>query len=1211
MLAKFETKSSRVKGVSFHPTRPWILCSLHDGQIQLWDYRVGTLLETFQEHEGPVRSVDFHPSQPLFVSGGDDYKIRVWNYRQKRCLFALLGHLDYIRTVCFHPECPWILSASDDQNIRIWNWQSRECLTVLAGHNHYVMSAQFHPKEDLVISASLDQTIRVWDISGLRQSRTKAPGQLPQPSGVIGRLGSEILGVVKYVLEGHERGVNWASFHPELPLIVSGSDDRQIKIWRYNEIKAWEIDNLRGHTNNVSCVIFHPKEDLIISDSEDHSIRVWDGTKRIALQTFMRAHDRFWIITAHKTQNLLAAGHDTGAVVFKLRRERPPLVVNNNQCFYVKDRYYRIRDFGDNNRDTALFPVTRGPASINTAPRTMCYNTLNTSQNNVLIHTQADGGSYELLVFSLDNNNKQQPDIRSGVAKSVCFTTRNRFITLEDDNTILIKNLENQVTKRVTLPLSGVQSVYFGGCSGRVLLKTDEHMVLYDYSSGQILGDLTVSNVKRISWDKKCTRVAIVCKQGITIANKDLKSVCNVTDPLRIKDAIWDDRGALLYSTLSQVKYLLPSGEQGIVRSLDEPIYLVTIKGNSLFAFNRDNNVCKLEIDPTEYLFKLALEQNHYREAIRIIKDQKVDGQAIVSYLQRRGFEDIALHFVQEPRARFNLAIRCGNLEIALECAHILDETEIWNTLATEALRQGNHQIVEMAYQKTKAFEKLSFLYLITGNMDKLRKMLKIAEMRGDIMSRFHNCLYLGDVEGRINILKEVGQYTLAYITASTYGITEEAEMLKNKLIEDGLPVPELNPNAELLMPPVPLTQEGNWPLLETPKSTFDRVMEEEEKGIPEEDVENEFKKAKEEEGTGWSDDDMGIEDEFQVEGEEQNGWGDDLDLDMGDTDIPVETKHEDTQDSIPKYGNNSSQKWCQDSSLAHDHASAGSIDTVVQLLNRQIGVVNFEPLQESILGAYTSVHATLPGFPGLSSLSTPLYRFSNDSTSLPLSVFRVEHLTQLMKVGHRLFQAGKFEETLSAFRHLILAIPMMVVDTKEEEAALKDMLENSREYITAVLIEFARRESKSDVPRSLALSYYMTHCQLLPAHLLLALNLAMVAAFKVENYIDAARFANRILSNPEINNPKNASLEQKARKVLIRSEKEGRNTVTVSYEPDKHFVIHGSDLIPLYDSENMLKCPYCGSCYVEKDKNSLCNICTLSQVGAETLGLVTISPHH
>jgi len=44
---------------------------------QLWDYRMGTLIDRFDEHDGPVRGVHFHKSQPLFVSGGDDYKIKV------------------------------------------------------------------------------------------------------------------------------------------------------------------------------------------------------------------------------------------------------------------------------------------------------------------------------------------------------------------------------------------------------------------------------------------------------------------------------------------------------------------------------------------------------------------------------------------------------------------------------------------------------------------------------------------------------------------------------------------------------------------------------------------------------------------------------------------------------------------------------------------------------------------------------------------------------------------------------------------------------------------------------------------------------------------------------------------------------------------------------------------------------------------------------
>lgn len=54
MLVKFETSSKRVKGLSFHPQRPWILSSLHTGVIQLWDYRMGTLMEEFHEHEGQI-----------------------------------------------------------------------------------------------------------------------------------------------------------------------------------------------------------------------------------------------------------------------------------------------------------------------------------------------------------------------------------------------------------------------------------------------------------------------------------------------------------------------------------------------------------------------------------------------------------------------------------------------------------------------------------------------------------------------------------------------------------------------------------------------------------------------------------------------------------------------------------------------------------------------------------------------------------------------------------------------------------------------------------------------------------------------------------------------------------------------------------------------------------------------------------------------------
>ena len=61
-----------------------------------------------------------------------------------------------------------------------------------------------------------------------------------------------------------------------------------------------------------------------------------------------------------------------------------------------------------------------------------------------------------------------------------------------------------------------------------------------------------------------------------------------------------------------------------------------------------------------------------------------------------------------------------------------------------------------MCYQRTKNFDKLSFLYLITGNLEKLRKMMKIAEIRKDSSAQFQTALYLGDAAERVKVLKVI-----------------------------------------------------------------------------------------------------------------------------------------------------------------------------------------------------------------------------------------------------------------------------------------------------------------------------------------------------------------------------------------------------------------------------------------------------------------------
>lgn len=70
-----------------------------------------------------------------------------------------------------------------------------------------------------------------------------------------------------------------------------------------------------------------------------------------------------------------------------------------------------------------------------------------------------------------------------------------------------------------------------------------------------------------------------------------------------------------------------------------------------------------LQVDTTEYTFKLALMHRKFDQVLAMIRNSQLTGQSIIAYLQQKGFPEVALHFVKDERTRFNLAIECGNIE--------------------------------------------------------------------------------------------------------------------------------------------------------------------------------------------------------------------------------------------------------------------------------------------------------------------------------------------------------------------------------------------------------------------------------------------------------------------------------------------------------------------------------------------------------------------
>jgi coatomer protein complex subunit alpha (xenin) len=862
--------------------------------------------------------------------------------------------------------------------------------------------------------------------------------------------------------------------------------------------------------------LFHPHQDLIISIGEDKTIRVWDLNKRTSVQSFKRENDRFWVIAAHPQINLFAAGHDNGVMVFKLERERPASALSQNgKLYYItKEKHVRSYDFASNSESPSMVSLKKF-GSPWMPPRSISHNP---AENAILVTSPADGGSYELVNLPKDASGAVEPtDTKRGNGDSAVFVARNRFAVFSAANQqIDIRDLQNSITKSIKPP-TGTTDISFAG-HGTLLLVTATSVVLYDIQQKKQLGELAVNGVKYVVWTSDYSHAALLSKHNVTIVTRQLQQISTLHETIRIKSATWDDTGVLLYSTLNHVKYTLMNGDNGIICTQEQTTYLVKVKGWNLYCLDRTAKPKIIKIDPTEYRFKLALVKRNYEEMLNIIKTSKLVGQSIISYVQKKGYPEIALQFVQDPQTRFELALECGNLEVAVEMAKTLDRQQLWERLGSEALSHGNHQIVEMAYQKQRSFDKLSFLYLASGDRDKLRRMAKIAEHRGDMQSLFQNTIYLGDIEKRIEMLKEADQYALAYLAAKSNGMEEEAASIleASGISEDQVRLPKHAAATSRPKAVVP-TFKINWPVKNTGASAFEKVLlgeaGDEEFAAANAYDEDDLAEPGVEKAAGFEDD----EDEA-----DPDGW------DMGeDVDAEGESDFVNVEAVEAGAGSSEADLWARNSPIAADHIAAGSYETAMQLLNRQIGAVNFKSIQWRFEEIYAASRTFLPANPGLPPLINYIRRTVDETNSrkfLPLIPRDLESIIATeFQAGKTQMRTNKLDEGVTSFRRILQLLMVNAVKSANEVDEAKKLIHTAAQYTIGMTIELERRKlvnSQTDISslseenrkRALELSAYFTIPEMEPAHITLALYAAMNFAHKNKQLSSALSFANSLI---------------------------------------------------------------------------------------------------
>jgi coatomer protein complex subunit alpha (xenin) len=1246
MKRKFDLKTSKVKGICFHKTRQnWIAIGLFTGELQIWDFRNGFMIAEFKEGDACIRSIDFHPLQSLVVGGGDDFIIRGYDYAESKKAFELKGHVDFIRTVQFHNELPWVLSCSDDQTIRIWNWQSKSQLSVITGHGHYVMCARFHHTKDLIVSGSLDSTLRIWDFSRLKSKFSSS-------HGTVYMLSNDVEPLV--VTETHVKGINWVEFHPTEDMIVTCSDDKSIKLWKFSPSGAYEHQNFHGHTNNVSSVVFTKDGKHLISNSEDNYLRLWD-LNGLSLAKVSFGDERQWALGMHPELPLVASGGDKSLTILSLMSERIQYEIKGNLVIFYSmiDRTLKAFERSSGVCVNLNFPLNHSE-SKESSDRVKAH---------FLIINQFAHGPTCSGILALKNNTDKNCYVFNGVIgggftggllkmKRGIFISAEKMLVLSDTGLIKQYRVQGQaLLNDLTLPYE-VDDI-FQGALGKVFIKSKERLIYYDILAKTEIFSIEEDDfkeTKKIVWNSTKNLFAVLTRFGIYIYDKRGKKRAGKKEEARIKSAIWSPDGSFFYNTHEHIKYILRDGEIGLVRSIDKIIFLAFCLSNKLIVFDVNENFEELELDTSEIEFKNALAKNSIEDIKRILKEKQFLGKSMIAFLLSKKYNIIALQLTKDKETAFYLALHSGNLLKAFEISRELDQREKFILLAEEAMKHGNPSLSEICLQLSFNNDKLLSHYAITGDQNSMRKL----EFK-DPIKQFNKTLYTGDIKERIRILTEAGQIALAYATAKTYGIKENVIKLEKAYpeLKSQIKLPE---KATMFLPPKPIVSDhttslrilDSWPTKEiTDEITAvkDDPSADEDEEVEKETYFNIQNNSKIDSHLQKSHSEINNKNSGSIYGkpvsgsisskvqnatlnagievnpdEAEDAWG--VDNDFAYQEFDAEEQIRDESESVRVTNHISGQtavfyeeedqlekKIKKSSSLSWEHFAIGNIETGIKLLRTQIGLKSTAAIRKLVLEftASSSFFSNIGVSPNSSFKNYLIAESGNQiNNKYDFGYFKIKY-DQMMQAVTK----AKIQEALDTTKQILLPIIFAKVSSKSEADMLELYKKRVLHYSVALRAKLSN-DKEANLKRKIELCFVMALCNLEPAHKILILQIVINTFVKLENYFHALCVIRRFLKiceeNPSITKEDNIT---KMKKMLVVCEQKGKNAI--EYEFKEKYLYDDSilnriefDNLKFYPDESISKqlvnCPFDESSYNSTLKGEVCKFCDTCEIGYESV---------
>ncbi|KAK2184091.1 hypothetical protein NP493_283g04003 [Ridgeia piscesae] len=732
-----------------------MLASLYNGNVHIWNHEAQQLIKSFEVCDLPVRAAKFVARKNWIITGSDDMHLRVYNYNTLERVNQFEAHSDYLRSIAIHPTQPYILSSSDDMLIKLWDWEKKwTCTQVFEGHTHYVMQIVINPKDNNTFaSGSLDRTVKVW------------------------QLGSS---TPNFTLEGHEKGVNCVDYYcgGDKPYLISGADDRVAKIWDYQNKTC--VQTLEGHAQNVAAVAFHPELPIILTGSEDGTVRVWHANTYRLESTLNYGLERVWTVVCRKGSNNVALGYDEGSIMIKLGREEPAMSMDmNGKIIWAKHaelQQANIKSMGEQGvADGERLPLAvKDMGSCEIYPQTIAHN-----PNGRFVVVCGDGEYIIYTAMALRNKS-------FGSAQEFVWSHEASMYAVRESNSS-IKIFKNFKEQKSFKPDFGAEAIYGGFMLG---VRSVSGLAFYDWETTELVRRIEITP-KCIFWNESGELLAISTDESYfvlrysseavekarenpeTMTEDGIEDAFDVVGEIEevINTGCWVGDCLIYTNSVNRLNYYV-GGEIVTVAHFDRVMYLLGYipKDSRLYLGDKELNIVSYSLLLSVLEYQTAVMRQDFDTADKVLPTVPREQRSRVAhFLEKQGFKSQALAVTCDPEHKFELALQLGDMKIAYTLAQDAESEQKWKQLAELATSKCEFTLAQECLHNAHDFGGLLLLASAAGNASMVNQLGQTAEKSGQNNVAFLSYFVLGKLEDCLEVLINTGRLPEAAFFARTY----------------------------------------------------------------------------------------------------------------------------------------------------------------------------------------------------------------------------------------------------------------------------------------------------------------------------------------------------------------------------------------------------------------------------------------------------------